>query len=49
MERPLLRRTIITWSESGFSLVRAAAVLNIHRNTLVYRLDKIAQLTGCPM
>jgi carbohydrate diacid regulator len=45
---PLLRQTIITWSESGFNLVRAAAALNIHRNTLVYRLDKIAQITGRP-
>lgn len=45
---PLLRQTIITWSESGFNLVRAAAALNIHRNTLVYRLDKIAQISGRP-
>jgi carbohydrate diacid regulator len=38
---PMLRQTIITWGESGFNLVRAAAALNIHRNTLVYRLEKI--------
>ena len=38
---PVLRQTIITWSECGFNLVRAAEALNIHRNTLVYRLDKV--------
>jgi carbohydrate diacid regulator len=46
---PVLRQTIIAWCETGFSLVRAAAVLHIHRNTLVYRLDKIAQLQGASM
>lgn len=44
---PVLRQTIITWSECGFNLVRAAEALNIHRNTLVYRLDKVgAARTG---
>ncbi|MEV4319741.1 helix-turn-helix domain-containing protein [Actinocrispum sp. NPDC049592] len=38
--------TLIAWCESGFSLVRAAADLQIHRNTLVYRLAKIEDLTG---
>jgi carbohydrate diacid regulator len=28
--------------------VRTAAALNIHRNTLIYRLDKIAELSGHP-
>ena len=45
---PVLRRTIMAWCESGFSLVRTAAALNIHRNTLIYRLDKIAELSGSP-
>jgi len=43
---PALRHTLVAWCESGFNLVRAAAVLHIHRNTLVYRLAKIGRLTG---
>jgi carbohydrate diacid regulator len=43
---PDLRQTLIAWCETGFSLVRAAAALHIHRNTLVYRLNKITQATG---
>ncbi|ONI91756.1 hypothetical protein ALI22I_07290 [Saccharothrix sp. ALI-22-I] len=43
---PVLRQTITTWCECGFNLVRAAAELRIHRNTLVYRLNKIEELTG---
>lgn len=46
---PVLRATITAWCEEGFSLVRAAAALHIHRNTLVYRLDKIERLTGRPL
>jgi carbohydrate diacid regulator len=46
---PMLRQTVITWCETGFHLVRAAAALHIHRNTLVYRLNKIAQVTGRPV
>jgi len=42
----VLRQTLIAWSETGFNLVHAATALHIHRNTLVYRLNKIAQLTG---
>jgi carbohydrate diacid regulator len=40
---------LVAWCESGFNLVRAAAGLHLHRNTLVYRLNKIAQLTGRPV
>ncbi|WP_158851377.1 CdaR family transcriptional regulator [Saccharothrix deserti] len=43
---PILRQTITAWCECGFNLVRAAAELRIHRNTLVYRLNKIEELTG---
>jgi carbohydrate diacid regulator len=43
---PALRHTLVGWCESGFNLVRAAAALHIHRNTLVYRLAKIGRLTG---
>lgn len=46
---PVLRQTLIAWCETGFNLVRAAAALHVHRNTLVYRLNKIAQLTGKPV
>ena len=48
-EWPVLRLTLIAWCETGFNLVHAAAALHIHRNTLVYRLNKIAQLTGRPI
>jgi carbohydrate diacid regulator len=41
-----LRRTIIAWCESGYSLVDTAAALRVHRNTLLYRLDRLAKLTG---
>lgn len=42
----MLRGTVIAWCESGFSLVRASTALHIHRNTLVYRLAKIEQVSG---
>jgi carbohydrate diacid regulator len=45
---PILRETLISWAESGFHLLRAAARLHIHRNTLIYRLDKTAKITGRP-
>ncbi|MEA5456847.1 sugar diacid recognition domain-containing protein [Sinomonas sp. JGH33] len=41
-----LRDTIIAWCESGFSLVTSAKMLSIHRNTLVFRLEKIERLLG---
>jgi carbohydrate diacid regulator len=46
---PLLRDTITAWCESGFNLVRASAALHIHRNTMVYRMNKIEQITGRPL
>ncbi len=46
---PVLRDTITAWCESGFSLVRTSAALHIHRNTVVYRMNKIEQLTGRPL
>jgi carbohydrate diacid regulator len=42
----VLRETLIAWAESGFNLVRAAALLHIHRNSLLYRLDKISTRIG---
>ncbi|WP_051899043.1 CdaR family transcriptional regulator [Sciscionella sediminilitoris] len=41
-----LRSTVIAWCTSGFNLVRTAALLGVHRNTVVYRLDKISGETG---
>lgn len=41
-----LALTIIAWCESGFSLINAAKKLSTHRNTLIYRLDKIKELLG---
>ncbi|MFI9170143.1 CdaR family transcriptional regulator [Streptomyces lincolnensis] len=46
---PALRDTVTAWCENGFSLVRASAALHIHRNTVVYRMQKIEQITGRPM
>ncbi|MBO4255744.1 CdaR family transcriptional regulator [Streptomyces griseorubiginosus] len=46
---PALRDTITAWCESGFNLVRASAALHIHRNTVVYRMNKIEQITGRPL
>jgi carbohydrate diacid regulator len=45
---PALRDTLIAWAESGFNLVRAAAALHIHRNTLIYRLNKVSDRSGQP-
>ncbi|WP_037681487.1 CdaR family transcriptional regulator [Streptomyces cellulosae] len=46
---PVLRDTITAWCESGFHLVRASAALHIHRNTVVYRMSKIEQVTHRPL
>lgn len=43
---PSLRDTVTAWCESGFNLVRTAEALHIHRNTVVYRMNKIEQITG---
>jgi carbohydrate diacid regulator len=44
-----LRATLIAWSEGGFNLLRAADRLHVHRNTLLYRLGKIEQLSARQM
>ncbi|MGW2521502.1 CdaR family transcriptional regulator [Streptomyces sp. NPDC001617] len=46
---PALRDTITAWCESGFNLVRASETLHIHRNTVIYRMNKIEQITGRPL
>jgi hypothetical protein len=42
----LLVETLETWFESGGSTTRAARRLHCHRNTVINRLARIAQLTG---
>jgi carbohydrate diacid regulator len=42
---PALKQTLVAWAESGFNLVATAQRLDIHRNTVIYRLDKISRLT----
>jgi carbohydrate diacid regulator len=39
-----LRATLIAWGDSAFNITKAAVRLHVHRNTLIYRLDKIARL-----
>ncbi|MER5790851.1 sugar diacid recognition domain-containing protein [Streptomyces sp. NPDC001980] len=46
---PALRDTITAWCENGFNLVRASEALHVHRNTVVYRMNKIEQITGRPL
>ncbi|MFC9424424.1 CdaR family transcriptional regulator [Streptomyces sp. NPDC056987] len=46
---PVLRETLIAWGEGGFQLVRTAERLGVHRNTLLYRLEKIERLSGQPV
>jgi len=36
----------MAWCESGYNLVEASKALYIHRNTLIYRLSKIEELTN---
>lgn len=42
----VLRATLVAWCEAGCNLVATAQRLDIHRNTVIYRLDKISRLTG---
>jgi purine catabolism regulator len=44
--RGSLRRTLLAYLEAGGSQVDAATRLDVHRNTLSYRLRQIAELTG---
>lgn len=41
-----LSRTLGGFFEANGNLARAAANLEVHRNTLVYRLERISELTG---
>ncbi|MGC7102388.1 CdaR family transcriptional regulator [Amycolatopsis lurida] len=46
---PVLRETLLAWGDCGFNLVRTATALHVHRNTLLYRLDKLTRLSGRPV
>ncbi|MDY4032977.1 MAG: sugar diacid recognition domain-containing protein [Pyramidobacter sp.] len=41
-----LQETIAAWCESGFSVVRAAELLHVHRTTVDYRLEKLESILG---
>ena len=41
-----LQKTIVAWCESGFSVVRAAELLHVHRTTVDYRLEKLESILG---
>jgi carbohydrate diacid regulator len=41
---PVLRETLIAWGDSAFNITKAANLLHVHRNTLIYRLDKVARI-----
>lgn len=42
----LLRRTLMAWFKHNVQPIATAKALYIHRNTLEYRLNRIAELTG---
>jgi carbohydrate diacid regulator len=44
--REMLRQTLDTWFSHNENASATASALNIHRNTLDYRLRRIAELTG---
>jgi carbohydrate diacid regulator len=45
-ENPRLMETLETYFSNDISLTKTAKRLGLHRNTLVYRLEKISELTG---
>lgn len=45
-DREDLFDTIRCWCESGFRLTEATKCLKVHKNTLLYRLEKIRRITG---
>lgn len=44
-----LRRTALTYLETGGSLVTTAQRLHVHRNTVVYRMKRVGELLGRPL
>ncbi|NEB75807.1 PucR family transcriptional regulator [Streptomyces sp. SID14478] len=47
-ERPDLLRTLRVWLDSGCSASRTATQLFCHRNTVLNRISRVAELTGWP-
>lgn len=45
-QRLTMLNTVKKWFESGFKSKECAADLNIHRNTLLYRIQRIEETTG---
>ncbi len=41
-----LKETIKSWCEGGFSVVKTAKNLHLHRNSVLYRLEKIKNCSG---
>ncbi|MBL1073864.1 helix-turn-helix domain-containing protein [Nocardia sp. 2] len=44
--QPLLAETLEVFVDSGFNQLATARILNIHRNTVTYRLTRVHELTG---
>ena len=45
-ERAVLLDSLEAWFDAGGSTVQAATRLHCHRNTVLYRLNRIAELTS---
>ncbi|MFD0637874.1 PucR family transcriptional regulator [Catenulispora yoronensis] len=45
-EHTTLLETLDTWFSVGGSTTKAAELLHCHRNTVLYRLNRIGELTG---
>lgn len=45
-EHPHLAEAVLAFARSGFSISAAAREIHLHANSLAYRLDRWAQLTG---
>ncbi|MFI5775633.1 PucR family transcriptional regulator [Nocardia sp. NPDC051570] len=44
--QPLLAETLAVFVDTGFNQLATARLLNIHRNTVTYRLARVHELTG---
>lgn len=45
-ENPHLTEAVLAYGATGFSITRAASMLQVHPNTVTYRLDRWQELTG---
>ena len=41
-----IKQMIIIWCQQGFSVSNAARALFVHKNTLLYRMDRLKRQTG---